>query len=92
MKKTATGRSRYEYRPCCYRRDLRPNPCASRPDMSERNRPLKVDSLEQHRAFLKREAAILKTKLQPSGSGNIHTAISVIEWRIDEIDHELSEK
>ena len=92
MKKTATGRSRYEYLPYCYRHYLWCYPYISRTTMSERNRPLKVDSLEQHRAFLKREAAILKSKLQPSGSGNIHTAISVIEWRIDEINHELSEK
>ena len=48
--------------------------------------------LRKHQDFLHRELEILKSKLQPSGSGNIHTAISVMEWRIDEIDHELSEK
>ena len=48
--------------------------------------------LRKHQDFLHRELEILKSKLQPSGSGNIHTAISVMEWRIDEINHELSEK
>ena len=48
--------------------------------------------LRKHQDFLHRELEILKSKLQPAGSGNIHTAISVIEWRIDENDHELSEK
>ena len=51
--------------------------------------------LRKHQDFLHRELEILKSKLQPSGRGgrgNIHTAISVMEWRIDEIDHELSEK
>ena len=34
---------------------------------------------------LELEIAILKTKLQPHDTGHIHTAISVLEARINEI-------
>jgi|ETNmetMinimDraft_21_1059911.scaffolds.fasta_scaffold03004_2 hypothetical protein len=41
---------------------------------------------------LMEEIAILKTKLQPHDTGHIHTAISVLEERVEELQHELEIK
>tara|TARA_B100000287_G_scaffold122092_1_gene113886 strand:- start:12565 stop:12759 length:195 start_codon:yes stop_codon:yes gene_type:complete len=38
---------------------------------------------------LMEEIAILKTKLQPHDTGHIRTAISVLEERVEELQHEL---
>lgn len=38
-----------------------------------------------HVKALELEIAILKTRIQPHGTGHIHTAISVLESRIIEI-------
>ena len=39
----------------------------------------------KHMEHLIREVEVLRTKIQPHGTGNIHTAISVMELRIDEM-------
>ena len=41
---------------------------------------------------LMEEIAILKTKLQPPDTGHIHTAINVLEERVEELQHELEIK
>ncbi|MAD24753.1 MAG: hypothetical protein CMO44_11355 [Verrucomicrobiales bacterium] len=41
---------------------------------------------------LMEEIAILKTKLQPHDTGHIHTAINVLEERVEELQHELEIK
>jgi len=38
---------------------------------------------------LMEEIAILKTKLQPHDTGHMRTAISVLEERVEELQHEL---
>lgn len=44
-----------------------------------------------HAEHLKIEVAYLKNQLQPSGTGHIHTAISVLEKRIEyyEVDRSI---
>ena len=44
----------------------------------------------EHRAALEREIHILQSKLQPHGTGNLHTAIHVLKWRVDELEAEAS--
>ena len=39
-----------------------------------------------HINALQQEIEILKSKLQPTETGNIHTAISVLTWRIEQIE------
>jgi hypothetical protein len=39
-----------------------------------------------HKAILEREIQILKSKLKPADTGTIHTAISVLEWRLKELE------
>ena len=50
-----------------------------------------VGDLQQHRAALAREVKTLGCLLEPEGSGNLHTTISVLEWRIGKIDAEIAE-
>jgi hypothetical protein len=45
---------------------------------------------QEHRAALEREIHILESKLQPQGTGSIHTAIHVLKWRVDELKAEAS--
>ena len=42
--------------------------------------------------FLLEEIQVLKDKLQPHDTGHIHTAISVLEERVEELQHELEIK
>jgi hypothetical protein len=42
------------------------------------------DDLE-HIAHLEREIRVLESRLQPSGTGHIHTAISVLRDRVREL-------
>ena len=39
-----------------------------------------------HINALQQEIEILKSKLQPHDTGHIHTAISVLTWRIEQIE------
>ena len=39
-----------------------------------------------HISALQQEIEILKSKLQPTETGTIHTAISVLTWRIEQIE------
>ena len=39
-----------------------------------------------HRDVLETEIEILKSKLQPTETGTIHTAIDVLRWRVDQIN------
>jgi hypothetical protein len=50
-----------------------------------------VGGLHMHRAALVQEILNLRELIQPQGTGNIHTAISVLEWRIGKIDEEIAE-
>jgi hypothetical protein len=45
--------------------------------------------LQGHRAALVREIGTLKLLIQPSETGHLHTTISVLEWRIRQIDTEI---
>ena len=47
---------------------------------------------QEHRAALEREIHILESKLQPHGTGNIHTAIHVLKWRVDELERKSDER
>ena len=38
------------------------------------------------RAVLLDEIAVYKSRLQPHDTGHLHTTISVLEWRLDELD------
>ncbi len=53
--------------------------------MSDRNIPLIARSADHHRLCLEKEIKILKTKIREHGTGNIHTAIHVLEWRVGEL-------
>ena len=50
-----------------------------------------VGDLHMHRAALVQEILNLRELIQPQGTGNLHTAISVLEWRIGKIDAEIEE-
>ena len=39
-----------------------------------------------HINALQQEIEILKSKLQPTETGTIHTAIDVLRWRVDQIN------
>jgi hypothetical protein len=45
--------------------------------------------LQDHRAALVREIGTLKLLIKPEGTGHLHTTISVLEWRIGQIDSEI---
>jgi len=46
----------------------------------------------QHLLFLKDEIAYLKTQIQDSGTGHIHTTIRTLESRIETIIKEIESK
>ena len=46
----------------------------------------KVDRL----VFLVEEVSLLKTRIRPEDTGNIHTAINVLEHAIEELKKELN--
>ena len=50
-----------------------------------------VGDLPMPRAALVQEILNLRELIQPQGTGNLHTAISVLEWRIGKIDAEIEE-
>ena len=50
-----------------------------------------VGGLHVHRAALVQEILNLRGLIQPQGTGNLHTAISVLEWRIGRLDEEIEE-
>jgi hypothetical protein len=50
-----------------------------------------VRDLQQHRSALAREIKTLKCLLEPQGSGNLHTTISVLDWRVGKLDAEIVE-
>ena len=45
-----------------------------------------------HVAHLKDEIQFLKSRLKPSSTGHIHTTISVLEERVEEISKELKDE
>jgi len=45
--------------------------------------------LVTHLNFLHKEIAELKTRLEPHDTGHIHTAISVLENRVEEVTQQL---
>ena len=44
------------------------------------------DEANEHKKALKLEVEILKERYQPSGTGSLHTAVHILESRIEEID------
>jgi hypothetical protein len=50
-----------------------------------------VGGLHMHRAALVQEILNLRELIQPQGTGNLHTTISVLVWRIGKIDAEIEE-
>ena len=47
------------------------------------------DELTEHISMLRKEVGVLKTRLRPAGTGYLHTAIDVINGRIDELMQEV---
>ena len=45
-----------------------------------------------HLIALKDEIALLKTRIQPSCTGHIHTTISTLESRVEEIKESLKKR
>jgi len=45
-----------------------------------------------HMIALKDEIEILKSKIEPTCTGHIHTTISTLESRVEEIKQELKDK
>ena len=45
--------------------------------------------LQHQRAALAREICTLKLLIQPENTGHFHTTISVLEWRIGQIDSQI---
>ena len=44
------------------------------------------EEANEHKKALLLEVEILKDRYEPSGTGSLHTAVHVLEWRIKEID------
>ena len=44
------------------------------------------EEANEHRKALLLEVEILKDRYEPTGTGSLHTATHVLEWRINEID------
>ena len=44
------------------------------------------EEANEHKKALKLEVEILKDRYEPAGTGSLHTAVHVLEWRIKEID------
>jgi hypothetical protein len=44
------------------------------------------EEANEHRKALKLEVAILKDRYEPTGTGSLHTAVHILESRINEID------
>ncbi len=44
-----------------------------------------MTQIELHIAVLQDEIQTLKSLLEPSGTGHLHTTIHVLLWRIDEL-------
>ena len=45
-----------------------------------------------HMFALMNEVKILVGRLKPTDTGHIHTTIDTLNWRVDEIKHELSKE
>ena len=45
-----------------------------------------VSKVDVVRAVLLDEIAVHQSRLQPHDTGHLHTAISVLEWRLEELD------
>ncbi len=45
-----------------------------------------VSKADVVRAVLLDEIAVHQSRLQPHDTGHLHTAISVLEWRLEELD------
>ena len=44
------------------------------------------EEANEHRKALLLEVEILKDRYEPTGTGSLHMAVHVLEWRIKEID------
>ena len=44
------------------------------------------EEANEHKKALKLEVEILKDRYEPSGTGSLHTAVHILESRIEEID------
>ena len=47
---------------------------------------IEANCKEEHIAVLEKEIDILKSKIQPTDTGHLHTTISVLEWRLKELN------
>ena len=50
---------------------------------------MNVEEAMAHRAALRAEITLLKSRFRPEDTGNIRTAVSVLERRVDEINDSL---
>ena len=44
------------------------------------------EEANEHKKALLLEVEILRGRYEPTGTGSLHTAVHVLEWRIKEID------
>ena len=50
---------------------------------------MNIEDIFDHRAVLLSEITLLKSRFRPEDTGNIRTAVSVLERRVDEINDSL---
>ena len=55
------------------------------------NRKIKMEGKEKHIDVLKTEMDVLASRLEPHDTGHLHTAISVLKHRVEELEKEVKE-
>ena len=63
-------------------------------NFSKREKEMKMtfEEANEHKKALLLEVEILKDRYEPTGTGSLHTATHVLEWRIKEIDEAFMAK
>ena len=53
------------------------------------NKRIKMESKTKHIDVLKTEMDVLASRLEPHDTGHLHTAISVLKHRVEELEKEV---
>jgi len=53
------------------------------------NRKIKMEGKTKHIDVLKTEMDVLASRLEPHDTGHLHTAISVLKHRVEELEKEV---
>ena len=55
------------------------------------NKRIEMEGKKKHIEILKTEVDVLASRLEPHDTGHLHTAISVLKHRVEELEKEVKE-